>query len=324
MLRGSVVIFTSIFSVVFLKRKLHLHHWVGILLVIGGTAIVGAQSKVCGAEDSDSCPDVDGVAPTNNNAMIGNILIIAAQIIVAVQMVVEEKFISGYNVPALQVVGFEGFFGMTTLSVVLLILYNIPSVKQPYNLCAGCCPAVQDPSSSIAADWNCTMIETCSHFEDPIDAFAQFSNSGKLVAAVLGNVFSIAFFNYFGVSVTKHINASTRMVLDSLRTMVIWAFSLAVQWETFCWVEIIGFIVLLTGTVIYNAIIKLPWSVYEDAPSMAKVEQSSTPLLADQDGMTVDGGHSLNAAHDSNTISVSYEQLTSTPTLSHSRMMKQK
>lgn len=35
-------------------------------------------------------------------------LIIIAQIIQAVQMVVEEKFVSGLNIPPLQAVGWEG------------------------------------------------------------------------------------------------------------------------------------------------------------------------------------------------------------------------
>jgi hypothetical protein len=57
------------------------------------------------------------------------------------------------------------------------------------------------------------------------------SNNGIIVAGVVLNVLSIAFFNYFGLSVTKTQSATTRMVLDSIRTVVIWAFTLAVGWE---------------------------------------------------------------------------------------------
>jgi hypothetical protein len=42
-------------------------------------------------------------------------------------MVVEEKFISGYNIPSLQVVGWEGFWGFTMLTTLLLPMYYIPS-----------------------------------------------------------------------------------------------------------------------------------------------------------------------------------------------------
>jgi len=39
--------------------------------------------------------------------------------------------------------------------------------------------------------------------ENSLDAFEQIKNSAELVGAFVGSIFSIAFFNYFGVSVTK-------------------------------------------------------------------------------------------------------------------------
>lgn len=56
-----------------------------------------------------------------------------------------------------------------------------------------------------------------------------------LMMAVLGNILSIAFFNYFGISVTQSMSATHRMVLDSIRTLVIWVFSLCVGWQR--WVQ---------------------------------------------------------------------------------------
>ena len=38
-----------------------------------------------------------------------------------------------------------------------------------------------------------------NHFENSIDAFVQMKNSLIVLFAVLGNVLSIAFFNYFGI-----------------------------------------------------------------------------------------------------------------------------
>ena len=56
-------------------------------------------------------------------------------------------------------------------------------------------------------------------------------NNPLIVVAVIGNIVSIAFFNFFGLSVTKTQSATTRMVLDSIRTIVIWAVCLALGWE---------------------------------------------------------------------------------------------
>ncbi len=98
--------------------------------------------------------------------LLGDIIIVAAQVVVSVQMVVEEKFIGKYKVPPLQVnylyypsfllshpihsspgythsvlltiisfclsffmqqvVGWEGFFGLTILSSLLIPFYYIP------------------------------------------------------------------------------------------------------------------------------------------------------------------------------------------------------
>ena len=69
------------------------------------------------------------------------------------------------------------------------------------------------------------------------------------------------------------VNASTRMVLDSLRTMVIWGFSLAIGWEKFCWVQIIGFVVLLGGTFVFNGVVHVPGFDYVELPQEDETER---------------------------------------------------
>jgi hypothetical protein len=127
--------------------------------------------------------------------------------------------------------------------------------------------------------YNATMGDmACNHVEDTWDALQQMSNNPKILLFTVLNLCSIAFFNFFGVSVTKYVNSATRMVLDSLRTMVIWGFSMAVGWETFCYVQIIGFVVLLTGTFIFNGIIQVPGFDYTTAPA-APSEEAEAALL---------------------------------------------
>ena len=54
-----------------------------------------------------------------------------------------------------------------------------------------------------------------------------------------GNILSIAFFNFAGISVTRELSATTRMVLDSVRTLVIWAVTLALSWQDFQYLQVI-------------------------------------------------------------------------------------
>lgn len=92
-------------SVGFLDRVLKKVEWIGILLTIIGLIIVGAADML--SNDDSSQP--------RNNIITGDLLILIAQIIIAVQMVIEEKFVSGQDIPPLQAVGWEGkifFFGI--------------------------------------------------------------------------------------------------------------------------------------------------------------------------------------------------------------------
>jgi len=182
MLRGSVVIFTAAFSVIFLKRRIKAYQWVGVALVLAGTIVVGLQSYVCSSGDSSSSGQ--------GKAMLGNILIIIAQIIVATQMVVEEKFIGGYDIPALQVVGWEGVWGGLVLSALLGVMYVVPTTGT--FLCTPNVNANNDPFPNIADN-------ACNHLEDVYDAFVQMGNNKMIILYTLLNLLSIACFNFFGV-----------------------------------------------------------------------------------------------------------------------------
>ena len=70
---------------------------------------------------------------------------------------------------------------------------------------------------------------------------------------------SIAFFNFAGISVTKEISATTRTVLDSIRTLVIWLFSLSVGWEDYATLQLFGFILLIVGIFVHNDMIFRPF-----------------------------------------------------------------
>lgn len=97
--------------------------------------------------------------------------------------------------------------------------------------------------------------------EDAIDGFYQVGNSWKVALGFFGTFISIAFFNFAGVSVTKQISATTRTVLDSVRTFVVWAFSLAFFGQRFSFIQLIGFFVLLLGMFLYNNVVIRPFLI---------------------------------------------------------------
>lgn len=220
MLRGSVIVFVAIFSMIFLQRRLQLREWTGIGFIIIGLTCVGV-SDMLGSSSSDV---------NRTNVLIGDSLIILAQIITASQMVFEERFVAGLDIPALQAVGWEGFFGFFVLSLLLVPMYFI-HVPEHF---------AKNPRGVM---------------EDAIDAFYMIKNNHLLMVPISGTIVSIAFFNFAGISVTKEISATTRMVLDSVRTMVIWAVSLLIGWQSFHYLQVVGFVSLIFGMCVYNNII---------------------------------------------------------------------
>jgi len=228
MLRGSVIIFTGILSVAFLNNRLKWFQWTGMFAVILGLLVVGIGDYVFFKQSSSGSSQI--------LVLSGDLLIILAQGIAAVQMTVEEKIIKKYKVPPLQGIGWEGIFGFTFLLILLFPMYFIP-----WHL----------PSSIDFWQYE-------KRFEDPIDGIIQMTNNWQLLLANLGLIVSIAFFNFSGLTITERMNATTRMVLDSVRTVFIWAFSLAVGWQHFEALQPVGYLVLFVGTCLYYDLLFMP------------------------------------------------------------------
>nr|CAD7438883.1 unnamed protein product [Timema bartmani] len=217
MLRGAVIVFVGIFSMLFLGRKLVAREWCGIVFVIFGLGLVGLSDILLPKNSvHDSSELLNLNAPdehTTSDIILGDLLIIGAQVVAATQMVLEEKYVSGLDIPPLQAVGWEGLFGFTTLGLLLIPFYYI-HVPESFS----------GNSRSV--------------LEDALEAFVQMGNNNLIILAIVGTVVSIAFFNFAGISVTKEMSATTRMVLDSVRTLFIWIFSLALEWQKFHWLQV--------------------------------------------------------------------------------------
>lgn len=235
MLRGAVIIFTGLLSVGMLGARIQPYKWFGMLFVMLGLVVVGVTDILY---DDDPLDD-------KNAIITGNLLIIMAQIIVAIQMVYEQKYLHQYDVPALFAVGLEGLFGMTILSVLMIPMYYI---HVPHTFST-------NPEGRL---------------EDVFFAWKEICEVPIIAVALMGTVVSIAFFNFAGVSVTKELSATTRMVLDSVRTLVIWLVSIPLFGEQFIAVQLLGFALLILGMFVYNDILIGPWFRRSVLPNMGE------------------------------------------------------
>lgn len=162
-------------------------------------------------------------------------MLLGSQCCTALQYIAEEKILSGYKLDPLLVVGLEGCWGILYFVILLPIFQHI-ECDGP--LCHG------------------------GFIEDSMKAFDNLRQFPVLMGTSLGIILSIAGFNASGVAVTKYASSAQRSTIGTCRTMVIWIFSLIIGWEYFYWQQVIGFLLLIGGTLVYNEIVILPCKVF--------------------------------------------------------------
>lgn len=134
MTRGALVLFVGLFSVIFLKRKLHLFQWFALVTVVLGVAVVGmagalykddkaAPSSIALAHEALKLAAREARTPEALRAIIGVFLIAGAQIFTASQFVLEEYILENYALEPLKVVGWEGLFGFGVTIFGMIILH---------------------------------------------------------------------------------------------------------------------------------------------------------------------------------------------------------
>uniref|UniRef100_A0A1I7RJI2 EamA domain-containing protein n=2 Tax=Bursaphelenchus xylophilus TaxID=6326 RepID=A0A1I7RJI2_BURXY len=190
--------------------------WLGMILVTLGLAVIG----LCDMLES-------GTKENGEEIIFGDMLIVGSQILHAVQMVLEQSILQKYDVPPLLAVGLEGTFGMLVLSSLLVPMYYI-QVPKTFS---------HNPEQRM---------------EDVFFAFRQIREQPLIAVGLSAMIISIAFFNFSAVTTTKRLSATSRMVLDSVRTLIIWMVSIPLFGEKFIPLQILGFLSLILGMFVYN------------------------------------------------------------------------
>jgi drug/metabolite transporter (DMT)-like permease len=249
MVRGSIIFFVAMIRWAWLKRKIHLFQWVGVLVVMLALCIIGYACI--------NMSDTSTLQSSDYEKLAGVLLVFLAQLVQAIQCVVEEHLLHDINASDLQVVGLEGFWGL-----VLCVGVAMPAAYYlPYQ----------------------------GLHEDTWDTLTMIMNSHKLFFLFTVYVFVILGFNMFAMKVTMYINSVTRNILDTIRTMFIWVIMVSTHylvsekfgesWSNWSLLELAGFGVLLSGLFTYYKVITLSCLDYpdDDAPPAPHIE--GTPML---------------------------------------------
>jgi len=268
MLRGSMVIFSAIFSKVFLKRELHASHWTGVGVVAFALVVVAfaalnqpprpvlvepssSSSYYNSSEESSSAPNGKKEVTTLQVAF-GCALVVIAQIIQASQIVIEEFLLKNIKLHPVLVVGLEGMWGTIVCSILLCFTSFIPK------------------------DYG---------GEDTLDTLHMFFFNGNILGFGILYAAVILCYNLFGMFVTSYTSAVLRTILEGLRCACIWLANLLIYyiyvvnfnptsdfgefWNEWSYLQFCGFLFLLLGMFVYNGIVRIDGLYYKEADPFA-------------------------------------------------------
>ena len=248
MTRGALVLFVGLFSVLFLHRKLYLYQWAALFIVVLGVAIVGLAGAIAPNPQAQPEPktglelgllliratsdQIHAAAKTPEavQTILGVLMIAGAQIFTATQFVLEEWILENYALEPLKVVGWEGIFGflVTVFGMIILHLAVGRTDKGRYG------------------------------YFDMVEGWREVTHYRAVAVSSIHIMISIGGLNFFGLSVTRSVSATARSTIDTCRTLFIWIVSLGLGWETFKWLQILGFVLLVYGTFLFNDIVRAP------------------------------------------------------------------
>ena len=257
MTRGALVLFVGLFSVLFLKRRLFAYQWFALSVVVVGVGLVGLAGAI--DKHPQARPEPRAVAeaailmirdiakqPEALQTVLGVLMIAGAQIFTATQFVFEEFILEKYSIEPLKMVGWEGVFGFLVTIIGMVILHF-----------------------AIGR----TDAGRYGYF-DAVEGWRQFTHYRTIAISSILIMISIGGFNFFGLSVTRSVSATSRSTIDTCRTLFIWIVSLGLHWETFKWLQIVGFVLLVYGTFLFNDIVGAPWAMFirrrKPAPLLAE------------------------------------------------------
>jgi len=225
---GSNLIFVCILSRIFLKKILTWTKWIGVFFISMGIVVVGLSDVL---DDNHEHDDQSNTSNGNGyqNAILGDVFALCSMIFWAGQMTYEEKYVKKYKIKPLNCLGLEGTFSLISLTCMLVVFYFI---KVPWE-----------------------MNQPYGQLEDALDGFVQLSNNPKLMASFIGVVVLLVFTSLAAISITIKLSAIHRIIINTGRQIMVWAISLALSWQIFQPLQVIGFFIMVIGVLIFNDLI---------------------------------------------------------------------
>ncbi|KAL4475168.1 hypothetical protein ABPG74_001864 [Tetrahymena malaccensis] len=228
MIRGGNIIITAIFSIILLKKILYKHNFVGLLLNFFGFLTVGISAILTSNTDQDS-----------TYLIVGVVLIIVTFFTTTCQLVFEELLFKKYYLHPLEVIGWEGFWGIIISLLGLALFSNIPCISNVQQ-----CPDGK-------------MENVPQFFESVFNLNG--SDQPKLTIMIILSMVFMMLLNGFSLTVTKYSGCLTRTVVTAVAPFIVWMFTISIGWDDFNYGQFAGYTILTVGALIYCEVLVIPF-----------------------------------------------------------------
>lgn len=229
MLGGAMLIFAVFFSSACVGRCMQFTHWIGIAVCTLGVVLISRATILQAATHDAKIQAACGIA-----------LILLGQACQALRMVLERWILRRECLPDHHRIGWEGAWGLLLmLGLVGPLLYAAPGSDN-------------------------------GHKEDLVDTGVMLANSHRLQAIVSTCLFSCVLYNIAGIGVTGSLSSLQRLVLEASRSLLVWIVTMIVHyridpqssfgeaWTQHSPLQLLGFVLLLVGQVIYADLFRTP------------------------------------------------------------------
>lgn len=225
------VMFSSVFSMSRSRQRLRFTEWIGLFLLVAGISTCGVSSLLRAIKRDSG---------ETSSMFFSFILVILGSGVKAVATGLEETLVKG-DVAPLQMMVFEGIWGLFITSFIAVPVVNILSAENPL-------------------------------YESTLDVHEYFSRSYVLVLAEIGFVLLFTMYAYLAILVVSKTSAVDRFVYESIRPLAVLVLSGVYYYasgrassdviDAYVIGEVAGVLVLFAGTLVCMNVIKCPCFTY--------------------------------------------------------------
>jgi drug/metabolite transporter (DMT)-like permease len=241
--KGGRVVFAAMLTVLMLKRRLYAHHWTAVALCVVGL-VVAASSQLF-------------VQPSSAQ---GVFLVLGSELFKGLRVVVEERLMKDKKFNPAFLVGIEGLYGTVVFTITLIVV------------------------------WLGIRGTDGGSFENLPDTLSRISNSTTLIILFSLFPFITCITSVVSAIVTKNLSAVHNGLISVMRVGILWMVELVLYytlsdqylanqlgepWTRYSALKLVGFVIVLFSTLLYDEDIKIPYLFKYDVKESVVVEKEA-------------------------------------------------